>query len=71
LGVVEVEDGNGWDWPSWEARLVRTKAQIYLAPQRRQGDKERWRQGVTENLTIVVHESLVSPLLVSLFSSLI
>jgi hypothetical protein len=38
-------------------------------PQRRQGDKERWRQRVMENLTTVVHESLVSPLLVSLFSS--
>jgi hypothetical protein len=39
-------------------------------PQRRQGDKERWRQGVMENLTIVVHDTLVSPLLVSLSSSL-
>jgi hypothetical protein len=40
-------------------------------PQGRQGDKERWRQGVMENLTIVVHDPLVSPLLVSLSSSLL
>ena len=54
-----------------EARLVWTKAQIYLAPEGSKGDKERWRQGVMENLTIVVHDTLVSPLLVSLASSLL
>ena len=51
--------------------MVRTKAQIYLAPQGSKGDKERWRQGLMENLTIVVHDPLVSPLLVSLASSLL
>ena len=40
-------------------------------PQGRQGDKERWRQGVMENLTIVVHDTLVSPLLVFLSSALL
>ena len=40
-------------------------------PQGRQGDKERWRQGVRENLIIVAHNPLPLPLLVSLFSSLL
>jgi hypothetical protein len=34
-------------------------------PRERQGDKERWRQGVMENLTIVVHDPW-SPLSLSL-----